>query len=200
MNGSAKSWGLEKEDGNGSEVSVPDGHLNSSHATAQGSRMHTSGLPYIHDDSMKIDGEDPNVDKAGVEGKWTSKGGGEKIRGEGGRGARRGDAEHVQKQPVLSPQSPPGCKIYVWDVGRDVAPKLGMPVCNITDVWPFDHPGSGIAGMRRTSHMDAPHAAGYWLSNAVKTSPYYESNIDKADLILLDTYVLSHIDMWYFEY
>lgn len=196
MNGSARSWGLEEKDG--SEIPGPDESLrNSSHSTGvQGSTIsNTSGLPYRHDDSIQIDGKDPNVDEAGVDGKWTSQGGGEKPRGEGGRGARRGDAEHLQKQTVLSSQSPSGCKIYVWDVGRDVAPNLGMPVCNITDVWPFDHPGSGIAGMRRTSHMDAPHAAGYWLSHAVKMSPHYESNIDKADLILLDTYVLNHIEI-----
>jgi len=98
---------------------------------------------------------------------------------------------------VRSPRSLAGCKIHVWDVGQDVAPKLGMSACNITDVWPFDHPGSGIAGMRRTAHMDAPHAAGYWLSNAVRMSPYYESNIDKADLVLLDTYVCRNMVMRY---
>lgn len=80
------------------------------------------------------------------------------------------------------------CKIYVWDLANDLAPSIGMSGCNITDVWPFDHPGSGIEGMRRTAHQDAPHATGYWLVEAVKNSEHYEESMDKADLILVDTH------------
>eukprot|EP00890_Picochlorum_soloecismus_P006676 jgi/Picsp_1/833/NSC_04321-R1_hypothetical protein COCSUDRAFT_64203 [Coccomyxa subellipsoidea C-169] len=192
VNGSARSWGLGKEDG---EKAVPSAPVNSSNVTVQESAIHTSGLPYIHDDSIKVDEGDRNVEnKTGKDGKGSFQNE-QKPKGEGGRAARRGDAGNVQGKIVLSPQPSTGCKIHVWDLGRDVAPELGMSVCNITDVWPFDHPGSGIAGMRRTAHMDAPHAAGYWLSNAVKASPYYESNIEKADLVLLDTHCY---ESWYF--
>lgn len=80
------------------------------------------------------------------------------------------------------------CRIYVWDLANDLAPNIGMSSCNITDIWPFDHPGSGIEGMRRTAHQDAPHATGYWLVEAVKNSEHYEESMDKADLILVDTH------------
>lgn len=80
------------------------------------------------------------------------------------------------------------CKIFVWDLANDLAPSIGMPRCNLTDIWPFDHPGSGIEGMRRTAHQDAPHAMGYWLVDAIKKSRYYEISMDKADLILVDTH------------
>ena len=80
------------------------------------------------------------------------------------------------------------CKIFVWDLANDLAPSIGMPRCNLTDIWPFDHHGTGIEGMRRTAHQDAPHATGYWLVDAVKKSRYHETSIDKADLILVDTH------------
>ncbi len=84
--------------------------------------------------------------------------------------------------------SPSSCRIHVWDAGKE-APDLGVSACNISDVWPFDHPGSGIDGMYRTSHQNAPHAIGYWLAEAVRQSAHHEENFDRADLILLNTYV-----------
>lgn len=84
---------------------------------------------------------------------------------------------------------PASCRIHVWDAERK-APGLGFSACNISDVWPFDHPGSGIDGMYRTAHQNAPHAIGYWLAEAVKKSALYEENFDRADLILLNTYVV----------
>jgi len=62
-------------------------------------------------------------------------------------------------------------------------------VCNITDVWPFDHPGRGLVGMSRTPHQYAPHAAGYWLASAVRNSEqYFAEDMEKADLVLVDTH------------
>jgi hypothetical protein len=84
---------------------------------------------------------------------------------------------------------PASCRIHVWNAERK-APGLGFSACNISDVWPFDHPGSGIDGMYRTAHQNAPHAIGYWLAEAVKKSALYEENFDRADLILLNTYAL----------
>jgi hypothetical protein len=43
--------------------------------------------------------------------------------------------------------------------------------------------------MSRTPHQFAPHAAGYWLVHAVKSTPgYYEPDMEKADLVLVDTH------------
>lgn len=103
--------------------------------------------------------------------------------------------ESPSKEMPLDTLSDMSCRIHVLDLGNDLAPSIGMPGCNITDIWPFDHPGSGIGGMRRTSHQDAPHAMGYWLANAVRNSIYYEESMDKADLILLDSHCY---ESWYF--
>ncbi|KAI8107132.1 hypothetical protein M9434_001777 [Picochlorum sp. BPE23] len=89
---------------------------------------------------------------------------------------------------------PASCRIHVWDAERK-APGLGFSACNISDVWPFDHPGSGIDGMYRTAHQNAPHAIGYWLAEAVKKSALYEENFDRADLILLNTHCY---ESWYY--
>lgn len=100
-------------------------------------------------------------------------------------------------QPISHPfggaknKNPPlSCRIHVWDAEK-MAPDLGLSACNISDIWPFDHPGSGIDGMYRTAHQNAPHAIGYWLAEAVRKSAAYEEKFDRADLILLNTYVTS---------
>jgi hypothetical protein len=87
------------------------------------------------------------------------------------------------------------CRIHVWDLGADVAPTLGLPRCNITDIWTFDQPGNGIEGMYSTRHQDAPHSVGFWVADAVRRSRHYETNIKYADIILLDTHCY---ESWYF--
>ena len=99
----------------------------------------------------------------------------------------QGTTTRAPRPPVRPPPPPrpkhlhPACKIGILDP----TPAL----CNVTDVWPYDHPGRGMDGMSRTPHMHAPHAAGHWLVEAVRRTPgYYESNVDKADLVLVDTH------------
>lgn len=95
--------------------------------------------------------------------------------------------------PILRPAKPVpagSCKIHVWNLGDSLAPTLGMPRCNISEIWQFDRLGHGIAGMEMTVHSEAPHAQGYWLAKAVRESDYYEERLDRADLVVLDTYVL----------
>lgn len=119
-------------------------------------------------------------------------------KGDGTMKKSRGRAIPVLTSPSEKPSGKTqddSCRIYVWDLGKDVAPDIGMSICNITDIWPFDHPGRGIEGMHRTAHQDAPHATGYWLVNAIRGSKYYENSIDKADLIVLDTHCY---ESWYY--
>ena len=87
------------------------------------------------------------------------------------------------------------CRIHVWDLGADLAPALGLPTCNVTDIWTFDRPGKGIEGIYSFKHQDAPHSVGFWVAAAVRRSRHYETNIKLADLILLDTHCY---ESWYF--
>jgi len=130
---------------------------------------------YGDDDGDDADGDDADEDT----GEDRDRDGAEQKHAHGTTG--------VVPQPIYPPPPPrpkhlhPACKIGILDP----TPSL----CNVTDVWPYDHPGRGMDGMSRTPHMHAPHAAGHWLVEAVRRTPgYYESNVDKADLVLVDTH------------
>jgi hypothetical protein len=143
---------------------------------------------YAMEGDYDYDSEDEDDDDGGGGGD-SDRGGDDGRGGEAGwdQGEQRAKSQKTMGGPPPSFPPPrakhqrPACKIHVLDPTASV--------CNITDVWPFDHPGRGMVGMSRTPHQHAPHAAGYWLASAVRNSKkYYEEDMDKADLVLVDTH------------
>jgi len=92
--------------------------------------------------------------------------------------------------PPLGPPPPPPplgeCKIYIVDPSVELAPGLGLPSCNLSTAWPFDHQGEGITGLGRIPHWAAEHASGHWVTEAIRRSPYHHDNIKNADLVYVD--------------
>ena len=166
----------------------------------------TRDQPVVLDDytfasDYDYDGDDRDADNIdgfrgdgeGLDGEETAGDVGNEGRsGDGGSGKTRAVPQRTPPPRLSAPPPPPpppprqkhnrpACKIHILDPTASV--------CNITDVWPYDHPGRGMVGMSRTPHHHAPHAAGYWLTSAVRSNPqYYTSDLDKADLVLVDTH------------
>jgi hypothetical protein len=92
------------------------------------------------------------------------------------------------------------CKIYIVDPSEELAPKLGLPKCKLSEAWPFDQPGQGVDGLDQTPHWAARHAAGHWVAEAIRHSPYYTNNINNADLWYVNThcYALWHESLWHY--
>lgn len=82
---------------------------------------------------------------------------------------------------------PAQCKIYVLDPSTELAPKLGIPSCNLSQAWPFDQPGKGVEGLDRTPHWAAQHASGHWVAQAILHSPHHTANLREADLVYINT-------------
>jgi len=106
--------------------------------------------------------------------------------------------------PPSPPPSPPPpmkpCKIYIVDPSKELAPKLGLPKCKLSEAWPFNQPGQGVDGLDQTPHWAARHAAGHWVAEAIRNSPYYTKDIKTADLWYVNThcYALWHESLWHY--
>lgn len=90
-------------------------------------------------------------------------------------------------EPVLSTGN---CKIHILDASKYLAPLVDIPKCNISSAWPFNQnkyqKSLGIKGYF-PKHWADYYAFGYWVKEAIRKSAVYTSDIDKADLVFLDT-------------